>query len=807
MYKIFTSFLIATFGILIVSAKDVDTHSAMKVAKNFFAATAARSGENVELQLVYTERTASQVGRSSDGRPIYYIFSVKNGKGFVIVSGEDLAEPILGYSTEVEIDPNTINPAARKWLENYRKEIIYIKEHINSTSEEIKNKWQTYLHQIPINSSRGASGVNPLCAAKWNQAPYENLLCPYDYYYNERTVTGCVATAMAIIMKYWNYPQQGTGFYSYNHPKYGTLSANFGSTTYNWNSMPNILNAPNNEVSTLMYHCGVAVEMNYGPGSTGGSGAFVASDASPKQACAEYAYKTYFGYDPASVRGVLRSNYTTSQWISLLKAELDAGRPLQYAGIGGGGGHTWVCDGYDNNNFFHMNWGWGGNSDGYFNLNNLNPQSLGAGGGTGGFNSNQHAVIGIKPKNSGGGGGGGGGGGTINQSGIVLYGATTVNANPFTSGNNLIVNAVIANTGSQNFTGDFACAVFNSEGVFVDFVEEINNATAQAGYYYNVTFDRQSFSLIPGTYYIGLFYKNATNQYSLINPNGYNNPITLNVTGPYSPIQMYGNTTVNPTTPTVGKPFTIKTQISNVGPANFFGYISAEIFDMEGNFVTTIEELSGVNLPAGYYNNFQFSSNGVNLQPGTYYIAFFSSTNGLNWNLIYNINFPNPVTADFISENLQPDQYETNNTASNAYKFSINFSGNAASVQTTGSNMHIGNDYDYYQINLPQGYSYKINARVHDSYDSGNGQNYTNDVQFSYKINNGNWSDSYDDIMPGTIDVPNGGQIIFWVSNYFTGTVGTYLLDINIQRSTFSSAESENPQSALFNIYPNPASR
>jgi hypothetical protein len=131
--------------------------------------------------------------------------------------------------------------------------------------------------------------------------------------------------------------------------------------------MPNKVTSSNSAVATLMYHCGVSVDMNYGVGSKGGSGAQTLDVVD--------ALKTYFGY-PTSVEGKYRSSYSDAQWKTLLKGELDASRPIQYAGTGSGGGHSFVCDGYDNNDFFHFNWGWSGSSDGYFSINNLNPLSL-----------------------------------------------------------------------------------------------------------------------------------------------------------------------------------------------------------------------------------------------------------------------------------------------------------------------------------------------------------------------------------------------------------------------------------------------
>lgn len=788
----------ATVGFLF--AEDVSQKDAETVAKNFYSLTTDRpvTGFTLATKVV----TNAQVGRPSDAKPVYYVFNVNNN-GFVIVSGDDLVQPVLGYSTEGTFNTQSINPAVNKWLNGYEKQIVYVKENVHQTTDEITRQWSNYLNGVePQSADRGSNAVNPLCQTKWNQAPYENGQCPFDNQYNERTVTGCVATAMAQIMKYWNYPTTGTGFHSYNEQSYGTQSANFGSATYDWAQMPNVLSSANSAVATIMYHCGVSVDMDYGVAATGGSAAYVVSSLSPVQACSEYSYKTYFGYDPATVQGVARSNYSETNWINLMKNELDNSRPLQYAGLGPGGGHTWVCDGYDNNNFFHMNWGWAGNSDGYFSLNSLDPTSLGAGGGTGGFNNTQQAVIGIKPLN-GGGGGGGGGGGTVNQDGIALYAQTTVSANPVQAGSSFTVNATIANTGSTNFTGDFAAAIFNSNGVFVDFIQEFTGQTAQAGFYYNVPFTVNSLDVVPGTYLVGIFYKNGSNNYSLVNPGSYANPVSITVTGPANSIQMYSNSTVAPTTPAVNQSFTVSTQIANNGGSNFTGYLSADLFTMEGDYVTTIEEISNVSMQAGFYYNVQFVTNGLNVDPGTYYIAYFSSPDATNWTLVYGGSYANPIEVTITGAPISPDQYENNNTSASAYALPVNFSGNAASVTTTGSNVHLGNDYDYYKLNLPSGTNYAISARVHDSYNSGNGNNYTNDVQFTYVVNGGAQSSTYDDVMPGNIVVNNGGTVIFFVSDYFSGTTGTYLLDLQISRgANVGINETEVKQ---VNVFPNPA--
>ena len=126
----------------------------------------------------------------------------------------------------------------QKWLEGYKAEIRYAIENDLSVSPEIESRWQVLKSGEGIKSQTMASSVAPLIATKWDQSPYYNELCPYDNLQDETTVTGCVATAMAQVMKFWNYPEKGSGFHSYNHSTYGTLSANFGSTTYDWANMP-----------------------------------------------------------------------------------------------------------------------------------------------------------------------------------------------------------------------------------------------------------------------------------------------------------------------------------------------------------------------------------------------------------------------------------------------------------------------------------------------------------------------------------------------------------------------------------------
>ena len=380
MKKLFTLLCLLVFFCLSY-AKPVNEQTA-KAAAQYFIKNRTRSPlfktvYNPDLNLVF--KAIVKGSGAKESVPCFYVFNVKAARGFIIVSADDNAMPILGYSDEKNFDPNKIPISVAKWLEGYKTQLRYIIQNKIEANTQVKKNWNDLVISPSVSPSLNSVVVSPIMQTKWDQSPYYNALCPYDNQHNDRTVTGCVATAMAQIMKRWNYPTTGAGFHSYNTQNFGTLSANYGSTTYQWASMPNFVTNTNVAVATLMSQVGISVDMNYGVAATGGSGAYVVSDASPVTNCAEYALKTYFGYDN-TLHGVQKVNYTDLQWINLLKTDLDAGRPVLYAGFGGGGGHCFVTDGYDDNNMFHFNWGWSGAYDGYFAIDALNPGGVGTGG-------------------------------------------------------------------------------------------------------------------------------------------------------------------------------------------------------------------------------------------------------------------------------------------------------------------------------------------------------------------------------------------------------------------------------------------
>ena len=382
MRKIFCLSVLFAFIPLLSICKPVDLSTARQIANNFWTVV------NHSTQSEKWTDISSQTGFQE-----FYIFTRDSEEGFVIVAADDCVQPILGYSTNSRfITP--LPDHVYSFLNRYEQEISFYKENNISATNEISMLWESLL--AGTYTPKSTTSVTPLLQTTWNQAPLYNNLCPGDG--NDHAVTGCVATATAQVMKYWGWPHTGEGSHSYTDGNFGYQSADFSATTYDWDQMPNALTESSTPtqvaaVATLMYHIGVAVEMNY---DYDGSGA-VLSDYNPS---AEYALKNYFQYD-FTMHSVSYDNVTDNEWISILKNELDADppRPILERGQSASGGHAFVCDGYNEDDLFHINWGWGGYCDGYFAHNGLNPNGSGIGGNQEhAYNIDVGILIGIMPR-------------------------------------------------------------------------------------------------------------------------------------------------------------------------------------------------------------------------------------------------------------------------------------------------------------------------------------------------------------------------------------------------------------------------
>ncbi|MFA4851552.1 MAG: C10 family peptidase, partial [Bacteroidales bacterium] len=316
---------------------------------------------------------ADVVTRQKEGISTFYIF-IFNAGGYVMVAADDAVIPVLGYSEDGTYIDTDIPQNIKLWLDDYSEQIKYIIDSQLDNTQTLQEWNKIRNDQMPS----AKSIVGPYCNTTWDQSPYYNNLCPGG------SVTGCVATAMAQIMKKWNYPTTGVGSHTYTDATYGALTVNFGSQTYNWAQMPTYLQASSTAtqktaVATLMYHCGVSVNMQY---STSGSGAYTQDVPD--------ALINYFAYQNTAELQY-KAAFTNTNWINMLERELDAARPVLYSGDDGTAGHAFVCDGYNTStNQFHFNWGWSGMDNGYFTIGSLNTSQ-------GNFNNNNSAVVRITP--------------------------------------------------------------------------------------------------------------------------------------------------------------------------------------------------------------------------------------------------------------------------------------------------------------------------------------------------------------------------------------------------------------------------
>lgn len=354
-----TTILIAIcVSALFANGKQISQNAALSAARKY-----SRTGQVAPAKNLRSDKT--------NNAP-YYAFNLE--QGYVIVSGDDEMTELVGYAENGFFDAENVPPQMQLWLDGYAEYVAAVQ------SGKAKAR------KILLSDSPSVV-VEPLVTTKWNQdAPFNNFAPEYtdDNNNTQRCATGCAATAMAQIMKFHNWPEQGVGHYSYEHQSFGTISSNFSEHVYDWTNMIDrynngeYSNVQADAVALLMKDCGVSLNMNYGPVS----GASIYSYTP--------AFKNYFRY---SSRTVNRSGCETAEFTRIITDELQEGRPIIYCGTGEDGGHAFVVDGYDTNYFLHVNWGWGGYSDGYFDMNYMDPAGLGIGGGSGAFKWNQGIVL------------------------------------------------------------------------------------------------------------------------------------------------------------------------------------------------------------------------------------------------------------------------------------------------------------------------------------------------------------------------------------------------------------------------------
>lgn len=326
----------------------------------------------------------------------YYVFPHGEGKGFTIVSGDDCLPEIVGYTDQGTYDEASLPESYKSFMKAYQEMVEAVTKGDQAT---LRNLAEVKAYRSSVNSTH-SKAVSPLLGnIAWSQTKPFNNMCPiYDG--KNRAVTGCVATAMAQMMAYYKHPKQLLqDIPEYTRKWFGRNVAVPGISksdgVYDWDNMlpfystaeGSYTEAQANAVAKLMFHCGAAVQMGYGEMS----GANLTPAPLAK----------YFGYDADMMLDLSRSLYSLAEWIQILDNELAAGRPVFYSGSSTSGGHQFICDGSDGQGLYHINWGWGGYQDGYFDITILNPEKGGVGSGNApdGYNRSCSMLVGVAPDN------------------------------------------------------------------------------------------------------------------------------------------------------------------------------------------------------------------------------------------------------------------------------------------------------------------------------------------------------------------------------------------------------------------------
>ena len=352
-------------------ASPVDVNTARQLSLKYAQGNATKKVAN--LDLAYTQTTES-------GANALYVFSFEGG--YLIMAADDVAQPILAFGEEGCFDANNIPDGLAYYLRHYARQIEYAVTNNMTATPEIAEQWEQIRRYGVIRGERSTRGdVAPLISTNWNQDSPFNAYCPTGQGGpGGRAYAGCVATAMSMVMKRWNWPDHGQGSHSYTPSGYATQTVDFENAYYQWNNMPNSVNNSNYQaIALLMYHCGVAVDMQYGPQGSGAHSQDVPD-----------AIFNYFRYTKSANR-LDRDLYTRNEWEEILISNLQEGFPMYYSGAEGNSGHAFVCCGYrESDRKFYFNWGWSGFNNNYFAIDALNTYS-------GNFNDYQGVIIDMIP--------------------------------------------------------------------------------------------------------------------------------------------------------------------------------------------------------------------------------------------------------------------------------------------------------------------------------------------------------------------------------------------------------------------------
>ncbi|MDE6542671.1 MAG: thiol protease/hemagglutinin PrtT [Muribaculaceae bacterium] len=556
--------------------------------------------------------TVEPAGR--DGFKGLYVFG--GTAGFLVVSADDSGAPLLGYSDRGKFDPDSMPLALEAWLRGY--------------AEQIYQGAQKGIAYKGVASRATWAAIAPKLTTKWDQTPPYNNQCPLEN--GVRTYTGCVATAMAQVMNYHKWPVSGTGSNSYTWNG-ETLSMDFSSVTFDWNNMAaayggaSVTEAQKSAVATLMKACGYSVSMNYGTTESSASSLNMIT-----------ALANNFGYSKGG-GWAQRCFYTSDEWEELVYNELATSGPVLYDGESGTGGHQFVCDGYNGDGYFHINWGWSGMSDGYFLLSALDPESQGAGGSMAGYNFYQGIALNVHPAKS----------GDKIMPMMCCYGNFGTEASSYSLGtlarfnaNDNAGGAGFFNFGATEISGVLGVKIVSENGGRTVYVNgpEADNVTPGKGYSaFTVVLPQ---SLAAGTYYVTPAFQPAgsavwSDMRGLLSGVS---TLRMTVSGRTATFaEVTPKLTVEDVkfeTPLyVDTKFKLSFTATNSGEKDYYGALTAALYDGQTEVAKSTDNVT------------------VDLKPGDKaaleYIGSFSSTSGVKAGPVYTMKLVDATTGDVIA--------------------------------------------------------------------------------------------------------------------------------------------------------------
>ena len=604
------------------SAKQISEQEAQTLAYQFInkqfttSQTQRKLAPNQPLSLKHTQL------HTNGETPIYYIFNQAE-KGFIIVSADDNIAPIIGYSDNGSFDETNMP-------DNFKEFLNYCKQTIENTPKTYKNKIDT-----TETKNNFAPYINPLLDdITFTQSSPYNKLCPQQN--GEHTAVGCVALSMAQIMTYYQHPKQGTNSNTYTSAtnKF-KLSVNFSEATYDWNKILHsykkgtYTDEQANEVAKLLFHCGVATNMDYGIGFSGSNTGYCI-----------LALTQYFDYDKR-IKMENRALYTQQEWENIIKKELNENRPIIYGGVSAtNGGHAFNCDGYDENNMFHINWGWGGYCNGYFNLRLLepdhsNPEKL-----HNGYALRQHIVIGIQP----------------NKEDSPLESQIQLEQKDGLSYNKELneIKFECSNYGIKTFTGELALGLYNEENQYLGICDATIRKTTLQLLYTTIYSTKCTNIPIQKNYRVMPFYKENDSEEWIPLPGCKNAPSTLiadydeDSTLIFKNIEQFNELPLQVISlKPIGNVYQKRTarfhtKIKNSSNLEYYGPIVVYMVNHNNPNEKIKSEDFHVTLKSGEEDEYEVHIENVNTSIGNYYCYIAFDSYNQSWTTIYGEYYDSP---------------------------------------------------------------------------------------------------------------------------------------------------------------------